>query len=66
MKKLMYMLVFLFTLSTVFTGCRDKKMDDADDVEDVIEDTADDVADDVEDISDDIADDIEDAGDAID
>lgn len=50
MKKLMYTFLFLFTVSTVFTGCRETK--EADDVDDVMEN----VADDVEDAADDVED----------
>lgn len=49
MKKIVYVFIFLFTVSTVFTGCRETKNDD---VEDVMEDAADgieDAADEVED-----------------
>lgn len=49
MKKLLYTLVFLFTVSTVFTGCREKKENNVeeaiDDAGDAIEDAADDVED---------------------
>ena len=49
MKKLIYTIVFLFTVSTVFTGCRDKKSDDVEDVIDDVGDAAEDAADEVED-----------------
>lgn len=49
MKKVLYTLVFLFTVATVFTGCREKKENS---IERTIEDTGDaieDAADDIED-----------------
>ncbi|WP_299226256.1 hypothetical protein [uncultured Psychroserpens sp.] len=42
MKKLVYAFLLLFTMSTVFTGCRETN-------EDKVEDAVEDVADDVED-----------------
>lgn len=49
MKKLIYTLLFLFTISTVFTGCRDKKENDVEEAIDEAGDAAEDAADDVED-----------------
>ncbi|SFZ93037.1 hypothetical protein SAMN05428642_1021144 [Flaviramulus basaltis] len=49
MKKLAIAIIFLFTVTTVFTGCRDKKNNDVEDVIDDVGDAVDDVADDVED-----------------
>ena len=47
MKKVAFAIIFLFTISTVFTGCRDRKSDDVEDVIDDVGDAAEDVADDV-------------------
>lgn len=52
MKKLVFALLFLFTVSTVFTSCREKKEND---VEEVIEE----VGDEVEDAADEVEDEIE-------
>ncbi len=53
MKKLIFALLFLFTVSTVFTSCREKKESEVeevmDDAGDAVEDAADDVEDAVED-----------------
>tara|TARA_R110002049_G_scaffold90303_2_gene226509 strand:- start:23 stop:181 length:159 start_codon:yes stop_codon:yes gene_type:complete len=49
MKKIIYTLLFLFTVSTVFTGCRDKKGNDIEEVTDDMGDAIDDAADEVED-----------------
>jgi predicted small secreted protein len=43
MKKLGKLFLILFTISTVFTSCRDTK--EADDVGDAVEDVADDIED---------------------
>lgn len=51
MRKLALTFVFLFTLTTVFTSCRDQKT-----TGDKIEDAADDVGDAVDDVVDDIKD----------
>ncbi len=59
MKKVIIALVFLFSLSTVFTGCRDEKdpgekiEETVDEVGDGVEEAADEVEDAVEDITDD-------------
>ncbi|WP_250436169.1 hypothetical protein [Hanstruepera flava] len=59
MKKLLVAFVFLFTLSTVFTGCRDEKgpsekiEETAEEVGDNVEEAADEVGDAVEDVVDD-------------
>ena len=49
MKRIFYTLIFLFTISTVFTGCREKKENDIEEVADDMEDAAEDAADDIED-----------------
>ena len=53
MKKLAYIFILMFTMSTVFTGCRETKENDVEDVIDDVGDAAEDVADDVEDAVDD-------------
>lgn len=49
MKKLVYMLLFLFTVSTVFTGCREKKENEVEEAIDEAGDAVEDAADEVED-----------------
>jgi len=49
MKKIAKIFLILFTMSTMFTGCRETK-------EDKVEDAMEDVADDVEDAVDDVED----------
>ncbi|GAL68376.1 hypothetical protein [Jejuia pallidilutea] len=49
MKKIIYTLLFLFTISTVFTGCREKKENDVEEVIDEAGDAVEDAADEVED-----------------
>jgi gas vesicle protein len=69
MKKLIIAFAFLFTVSTVFTGCREEKKageqieETVDEVGDGIEDAADDVGDEVEDAADDVEDAVDDATD---
>ena len=69
MKKLLVAFVFLFTLSTVFTGCRDEKTPDEkveaamEDVKEDIEDASDDVQDAAEDLQDEIEEAAEEVGD---
>ena len=69
MKKLLVAFVFLFTLSTVFTGCRDEKTPDKkveaamEDVKEDIEDASDDVQDAAEDLQDEIEEAAEEVGD---
>ena len=56
MKKVVIAFILLFTVSTVFTGCRGCSEGNENDVEEVIDDTGDaieDAADDVEDAVDD-------------
>jgi predicted small secreted protein len=58
MKKLLYTFLLLFTMSTVFTGCREEKStgekveDAVDDAGDAVEDAADDVGDAIDDATD--------------
>ncbi|MEW4924651.1 hypothetical protein [Algibacter sp. 2305UL17-15] len=59
MKKVVYTLIFLFTVSTVFTGCREKKENDVEEIIDDAGEAIEDAADDVEDTIDDIEDEIE-------
>lgn len=62
MKKIILVLALLFTVSAVFTGCREKKETPGEKIEKAIEDTGDaleDAADDVEDVVDDVVDEIE-------
>ncbi|HMC02021.1 MAG TPA: hypothetical protein VKN14_13370 [Flavobacteriaceae bacterium] len=56
MKKILLTLAILFTLSTVLTGCREKKSPE-EKIEEAIEDTGDAI----EDAADEVADEIEDA-----
>ncbi|WP_142786073.1 hypothetical protein [Changchengzhania lutea] len=60
MKKIIVTFVFLFTLSTVFTGCRDEKTPD-----EKIEEAMEDMGEDLEDASDDVKDAAEDLQDEI-
>lgn len=67
MKKLILVFAFLFTVSTVFTGCRDEK-NAGEQIEETVDEVGDDIedaADDVEDAVDETADDIEDAVDDV-
>ncbi|OBQ52486.1 hypothetical protein JJL45_10855 [Tamlana sp. s12] len=62
MKKIILVLALLFTVSTVFTSCREKKETPGEKIEEAVEDTGDaleDAADDVEDAVDDAVDEIE-------
>lgn len=62
MKKVILTLALLFTVSTVFTGCREKKTEDK--IEEAVEevkDEAEDVVDEAEDAVDEIEDEIDDA-----
>lgn len=52
MKKILYTLLFLFTISTVFTGCREKKDNNIEEVIDDAGDEVEDAADEVEDVVD--------------
>lgn len=52
MKKLIMALALLFSLSIVFTGCREKKST-GEKIEEAVEDTADDVGDAIDDATDD-------------
>ncbi|WP_452218691.1 hypothetical protein [Lacinutrix undariae] len=64
MKKIFLTFALLFTITTVFTSCRDQKKTPQEKVEDTVDDAGDaieDAADDVEDAVDDAADDVEDA-----
>ncbi|MCK8481860.1 hypothetical protein [Psychroserpens algicola] len=69
MKKILVAFLFLFTISTVFTGCRDEKTPEEkvesaiEDVKDDIEDASDDVKDAAEDLQDEIEEAAEEAGD---
>ncbi len=56
MKKLVYAFLLLFTMSTVFTGCREEKS-----TGEKIEDAVDDAGDAVKDAADDVGDAIDDA-----
>lgn len=58
MRKLIYSAILVFTMSAVFTSCREDKKDK---VEDAIED----VGDGIEDAADDMGDGLEDVGDEI-
>ncbi len=58
MRKLIYSAILVFTMSAVFTSCREDKKDK---VEDAIED----VGDGIEDATDDMGDGLEDVGDEI-
>lgn len=60
MKKLILAFAFLFTISTVFTSCREEK-----NASEQIEKTVDEVGDDVEDAVDETAEDVEDAVDDV-
>lgn len=63
MKKLILAFAFLFTISTVFTGCREEK-NAGEQIEETVDEVGDDVedaADDVEDAVDETAEDVEDA-----
>ena len=51
MKKVLVAFIFLFTISTVFTGCRDEKKPGEE-----IEETIEEVGDEVEDVADDVED----------
>ncbi len=55
MKKILVAFVFLFAVSTVFTGCRDEK-----EPSEKIEETVEEVGDDVEDAADEVGDAVED------
>ena len=57
MKKLIFALVLMFSLSTVFTGCREEKKTPGEKIEEAVEDTGDAI----EDAADDVNDEIEDA-----
>ena len=66
MKKLIFALVLMFSISTVFTSCREEKKTPkekieaaAEDTKDAIEDARDDVKDEMEDVKDDIEDELE-------
>ncbi|MFD2541523.1 hypothetical protein ACFSSB_04265 [Lacinutrix gracilariae] len=63
MKKIIIALVLMFSISTVFTSCREEKKTTGEKIEeavdntgDAIEDAADDVGDEVEDVKDEIED----------
>ncbi|MBU2951117.1 hypothetical protein KO493_10460 [Tamlana agarivorans] len=61
MRKILLALVLLFTVSTIFTGCRDEKST-GDKIEEAVEDTGDaieDTADDVGDVVDDVVDEVD-------
>lgn len=69
MKKIILTFVFLFTLATVFTSCREEKTPDEkveaamDDMKEDVEDASDDVQDAAEDLQDEIEEAAEEAGD---
>lgn len=69
MKRVILSFVFLFTLGTIFTGCRDEKSPDEkveaamEDVKDDLESASDDVQDAAEDLQDEIEEAAEEAGD---
>ena len=54
MKKTILILALLFTVSTVFTGCREKKTEDK--IEEAVEEVKDEAGDAVEEIKDEIDD----------
>ncbi|MEP3839115.1 MAG: hypothetical protein ABJM36_15835 [Algibacter sp.] len=56
MKKIAKIFLILFTISTVFTGCRETK---GEKIEDAVEDVADDVGDGLEDAADEVEDAVE-------
>lgn len=56
MKKIILVVAVLFSLSSVFTSCREEKKAD-----EQIEETIDEVGDDVEDAAEDVGDEVEDA-----
>ncbi|MBQ0786448.1 MAG: hypothetical protein KBT69_03045 [Oceanihabitans sp.] len=56
MKKLIYSAILVFTMSAVFTSCREDKKDK---VEDAVEDVTDDIGDGLEDVGDEIEDVVE-------
>ncbi|MBU2938591.1 hypothetical protein KO494_03465 [Lacinutrix sp. C3R15] len=65
MKKLIIALVLIFSISTVFTSCREEKKTPGEKIEeavdntgDAIEDAADDVGDEIEDVTDEIEDEV--------
>ncbi|MDO6596733.1 hypothetical protein Q4512_07385 [Oceanihabitans sp. 2_MG-2023] len=63
MKKLIIALVLMFSISTVFTSCREEKKTPGEKIEEAVEDTGDaieDAADDVEDKMEDVKDEIDD------
>ncbi|GGG48154.1 hypothetical protein [Bizionia arctica] len=60
MKKILLIFAVLFSLSTVFMGCREEKKAD-----NQVEKTLDDVGDDIEDVADDVGDGIENAADEV-
>lgn len=60
MKKLILTFAFLFTISTVFTGCREEKK-----ASDQIEETVDNIGDEIDDAADDVGEGIEDAADDV-
>jgi len=63
MKKIIYMILFLFTISTVFTGCREKKENSVEEVidetGDAVEDATDEAGDAIEDAADEVEDEVE-------
>lgn len=66
MKKLIYTVVLMFSIATVFTSCREEKKTPkekieaaAEDTRDAIEDAADDVKDEMEDVKEEIEDEVE-------
>ncbi|RZW55438.1 MAG: hypothetical protein EX263_04645 [Flavobacteriaceae bacterium] len=60
MKKVIFALVLLFSVSTVFVGCREKKSAD-----EQIEEAIEEIGEDLEDASDDVKDAVEDVEDEI-
>jgi len=67
MKKSILVLATAFSLSAVFTSCRDtNKEGDKMEVSDDMDDVADDMEDDMDDVADDVEDAANDAGDAVD
>ncbi|MFD2823559.1 membrane lipoprotein lipid attachment site-containing protein [Lacinutrix iliipiscaria] len=56
MKKIIFALVLLFSLSTVFIGCREEKKTPGEKIEEAVEDTGEAI----EDAADDVGDELED------